>query len=615
MSNRIIGVIGDANLSKDDIKWKTAFEIGKSLIENEYRLANGGMGGVMEASSLGAKSSEKYQDGMTISVIPDYDKNIQNVHAVMTIPTGLGRTSNFVVVSMCDAIIAIGGGSGTLSEIALAWQMNKLIIAIDLEGWSRNLKSIHLDKRRTDIIFNAKDSNDAIAILKENIESYNKKYKGIKPARLSEANAKNIISKKFKIQDQIFNIGKGSEGYIFRNNKTIYKIFKEESSNLSKFWKLKGLSEKIYNARPKYLLKFDVYYEDYILIITYPYFESKSYTGKYEKDMILIAKELKTIGWVYTDFQPNNLRINLETGLLSIIDIGHSFEPYSKLLFRKMCRKMYISSILGNLKNIKPYLRDTNSSEEFLLLNELGYEPELIKNKFLSFYNKIMTLDKKDTLNPLILEIINDKKGIKTLFDYGSGKGDISFDIMKLGIEVTSFDPDVETFEKYKSKFYQGIKFISRETLNIYLEKRKTFDCVLLSLVLCYPLHEEKKSRELIINKILNEVYSLSSQYVLVVICNPLYSMKLNSSLQTKKISQDFLYFKENKIEKQIKSSNGKRFDYHRPISYYETLFHKHNMKVIQIEQTKGEDLTHPHNFYSDFLIFLLEVNSSEPET
>ncbi len=615
MSNKIIGVIGDANLSKDDIKWKTAFEIGKCLIENKYRLANGGMGGVMEASTLGAKSSDKYQDGMTISVIPDYDKNMGNAHADIIIPTGLGLARNVVLASMCDAIIAIGGGSGTLSEIALAWQMNKLIIAIDLEGWSRNLKSIQLDKRRTDKIFNAKNSIEAIEILKENIDSYNKNYKGIKLVRLGEANAKNIISKKFKIQDQIILIGKGSEGYIFRNNKTIYKIFKEDSSNLSKYWKLKALSEKIYNSRLKHLLKFDVYYEDNILILKYSHFKSKSYTGKCEKDLILIAKELKSIGWVYTDFQPKNLRINLETGLPTIIDLGHSFEPYSKLLFRKMCRKMYISSILGNHKNIKPYLTDTNSSEEFLLLKELGYEPELINKNFKSFYSKIMTLDKKDTLNPLILEIIQEQKGIKTLFDYGSGKGDISFDIKKLGIDVTSFDPDVETYEKYKMIFYQGIEFISRETLNFYLEKHKTFDCVLLSLVLCHPLHEEKKNRELIIHKILKEIYSLSSHYVLIVICNPLYSMKLNSSLQTKKISQDFLYFKENIIEKQIKSSNGKRFDYHRPISYYETLFHKYNMKVIQIEQTKGEDLTHPHNFYSDFLIFLLEVNSSEPET
>jgi len=72
---------------------------------------------------------------------------------------------------MCDAIIAIGGGSGTLSEIALAWQMNKMIIAIDFDGWSGNLKSMRLDKRRLDMIFEAENAQNAVEILNSNIEN------------------------------------------------------------------------------------------------------------------------------------------------------------------------------------------------------------------------------------------------------------------------------------------------------------------------------------------------------------------------------------------------------------------------------------------------------------
>ncbi|TKJ25135.1 MAG: hypothetical protein CEE42_08215 [Promethearchaeota archaeon Loki_b31] len=92
---------------------------------------------------------------------------------------------------MCDAIIAIGGGSGTLSEIALAWQMNKMIIAIDFDGWSGNLKSMRLDKRRLDKIFEAENAQNAVEILNSNIKNYKNDYKGVKKTRLGV----NILTK------------------------------------------------------------------------------------------------------------------------------------------------------------------------------------------------------------------------------------------------------------------------------------------------------------------------------------------------------------------------------------------------------------------------------------
>ncbi len=606
---KIIGVIGDANLSRNDIKWKCAFEVGKLLIDDEYRLANGGMGGVMEASILGAKSSVRYKEGMTIGVLPDYDKTSSNSQADILIPTGLGLARNVILVSMCDAIIAIGGGSGTLSEIALAWQMNKMIIAIDLDGWSGNLKSLQLDKRRLDKIFEAENAIRAIEILKENIENYKNNYKGVKKARLGVNNAKIIIENKFDFKGTIILLGKGAEGYIFKDERTVYKIFDNDEPLLNQYWGLSALSEEISNSIVNYLINFKVYYEENLLVTTYDHFESKAYEGGYETDLILLAKELKKIGWVITDFQPKNIRINKETELPTIIDIGRSFQPYSSNLFRKMCRKMYVSSLVGNFDNIKSVLTETNSNEEFLGLREYGYDPETVKINFNLFFEKIMILDKKDVLNPLLLKIIQETSDIHTLFDYGSGSGDIAFSIKKLGIKVIAYDPDINLYEKYKSKYYRGIEFISKDSMKDFLKSGKKFDCVLLSLVLCHPLHPDEMERNTIIENILNDITSLSSNYILIAICNPLYTIKLKSTLQNKTLPHNFDYFNENRIEKLIKSSKGIRYDYHRPISYYEKLFQAHNMKIIRIEQTFGENLDNPNLFYSDFLIFLLEVD------
>ena len=143
---KVVGVIGDANLQGDEKKEKISFELGKLLIDHDFTLANGGMGGVMESASKGAKSSSKYQYGSIIGVIPDYNDSKCNDFLDIVIPTGMGLARNVILTSMCDAVISIGGGSGTLSEIALAWQMGKLVIAIDAGGWSTNLKSARIDR-------------------------------------------------------------------------------------------------------------------------------------------------------------------------------------------------------------------------------------------------------------------------------------------------------------------------------------------------------------------------------------------------------------------------------------------------------------------------------------
>ncbi|MBA7543368.1 hypothetical protein ES705_35699 [subsurface metagenome] len=563
----------------------------------------------MEASVLGAKSSTKYKEGMTIGVLPDYNKTSSNSQADIIIPTGLGIARNVILVSMCDAIIAIGGGSGTLSEIALAWQMNKMIVAIDFDGWSGHLKSMRLDKRRLDIIFEAEDAIKAIEILKKNIGNYKSNYKGVKKARLGVNNAKNIIQNKFDIKGSIILLEKGAEGYVFKDETTVYKIFDNDEPLLNQYWRLSALSEDISNSIVKYLINFKVNYEGNLLVITYDHFESKPYKGGYETDLIFLAKELKKIGWVITDFQPKNTLINKETELPTIIDIGHSFEPYSSNLFRKMCRRMYVSSLIGKFNDIKPVLTETNSSEEFLGLKKYGYDPSKEKKNFNLFYEKIMILDKKDVLNPLLLKIIQEAPDINTLFDYGSGSGDIAFSIKKLGIKVIAYDPDINLYEKYKNKYYSGIEFISKDSMKNYIKSGEKFDCVLLSLVLCHPLHLDEEKRKMMIKNILNDITSLSSNYILIAICNPLYTINLRSTLQIKTLPQNFDYFNENIIKKLVKSSKGIRYDYHRPFSYYEKLFQAYNMKIVRIEQTTGENLDNPNMFYSDFLIFLLEVD------
>lgn len=109
-----------------------------------------------------------------------------NKYADVLVPTGLDLLRNGLVVD-ADAVIVIGGGAGTLSEIAMAWQKYKLIIAFNnVDGWGKKLAGHRLDNRNRyqnipeDCIYSANDVNDAINLLSKYLSLYTKKYHGIK---------------------------------------------------------------------------------------------------------------------------------------------------------------------------------------------------------------------------------------------------------------------------------------------------------------------------------------------------------------------------------------------------------------------------------------------------
>jgi uncharacterized protein (TIGR00725 family) len=92
----------------------------------------GGLGGVMEAACRGAKTA----GGTTVGILPGHDRAQANEHVDVALATGLGEARNALVVRAADALVAVGGEYGTLSEIALALKTGKPVVAIgswDLE--------------------------------------------------------------------------------------------------------------------------------------------------------------------------------------------------------------------------------------------------------------------------------------------------------------------------------------------------------------------------------------------------------------------------------------------------------------------------------------------------
>ena len=119
-----VAVVG-AGVADDDLAAR-AEEVGRLLAEAGACLLTGGLGGVMEASCRGAKGA----GGTTLALLPSLDKQVANDYVDVAIPTGMGEMRNALIVRAADALIAIGGEYGTLSEVAFALKTDTPVIGL-----------------------------------------------------------------------------------------------------------------------------------------------------------------------------------------------------------------------------------------------------------------------------------------------------------------------------------------------------------------------------------------------------------------------------------------------------------------------------------------------------
>ena len=119
-----IAVIG-AGAASADLR-TIAREVGRAIARTGAALVCGGRGGVMEAAAHGARSA----GGHTIGILPSYDRVSANPHIEFAIATGMNEARNAIVVASADAVIALSGEAGTLSEITLALKIGRPVVAL-----------------------------------------------------------------------------------------------------------------------------------------------------------------------------------------------------------------------------------------------------------------------------------------------------------------------------------------------------------------------------------------------------------------------------------------------------------------------------------------------------
>ncbi|MGH9206973.1 MAG: TIGR00725 family protein [Acidimicrobiales bacterium] len=134
-----VAVVGAGQVRGEESLTDDAEEIGRLLGLAGAVVVTGGLGGVMEAACRGARSS----GGTTLGILPGNHRGDANPWVQWAVATGLGEMRNALVVSAADAVIAVGGEYGTLSEVGFALKLGRPVVG--LRTWSLSRPGGHLD--------------------------------------------------------------------------------------------------------------------------------------------------------------------------------------------------------------------------------------------------------------------------------------------------------------------------------------------------------------------------------------------------------------------------------------------------------------------------------------
>lgn len=169
----VIAVIGAHSADAEVLE--IAKSVGEAIADHQCHLVCGGKQGVMEAACKGfrfARNELSTTRVLAIGVLPEDSSDYANDYLDLFIPTGMGLARNAIITRMADGVIAIGGESGTLSEIAYAWQMKKPIVAMkNSGGWSEELAGQSLDATRNDVVVDLHTGHEAMRHLLEIIDT------------------------------------------------------------------------------------------------------------------------------------------------------------------------------------------------------------------------------------------------------------------------------------------------------------------------------------------------------------------------------------------------------------------------------------------------------------
>lgn len=152
MKGKQIAVIGGGDANKEALE--LAREVGREIARSGNVLLCGGLSGVMEASAKGAKE----EGGLTVAILPGFSKEEANPYMDVKIVTAMSHARNAIIARSADALIAVDGEMGTLSEIALALKIDTPVVVLENGGEIQRV----VETIKKDNLHFARDAREAV---------------------------------------------------------------------------------------------------------------------------------------------------------------------------------------------------------------------------------------------------------------------------------------------------------------------------------------------------------------------------------------------------------------------------------------------------------------------
>jgi len=149
-----IGVIGESETTPE--RYEFAYSVGREIARRGCVLVCGGMGGVMEAACKGASK----EGGLTVGIVPGASGGDANPYVDVPIVTGMGHGRNVIVARSSNAIVAVGGNYGTLSEIAFALKLGIPIVGFHTWEVSSDIKKAKTPREAVDVAYSLARGGD-----------------------------------------------------------------------------------------------------------------------------------------------------------------------------------------------------------------------------------------------------------------------------------------------------------------------------------------------------------------------------------------------------------------------------------------------------------------------
>jgi len=149
MATVYVAVIGGSQVSPEVAA--LAREVGREVARRGAVLLCGGLGGVMAAAARGAQEA----GGVSLGILPDGDRRRANPYLTYSLATNLGHARNILIAHSADAVIAVDGDYGTISEAAIALKLGKPVVALQADWDLRGLKRADSAREAVDLAWAA----------------------------------------------------------------------------------------------------------------------------------------------------------------------------------------------------------------------------------------------------------------------------------------------------------------------------------------------------------------------------------------------------------------------------------------------------------------------------